>query len=158
MTSERCYLVGDSSVDGYLVSVDRSMLIFIYLYIFPSRRTSLEVPAQQLEPYRAQRPHSTPTKHASGLALRFGLGFWVGAVAAVSRSRKQSHVGQKIPYSLMTKPYFIETAPFYAGTPTSEEIRLLGRIYAINSCSLSRGMYVIRRESTREYRAGVSSR
>ena len=49
-------------------------------------------------------------------------------MAAVSRSQKQSHVGQKNPYSLVTKPYFIETESGYAGT--CEEVRLRGQFYA----------------------------
>ena len=45
----------------------------------------------------AQRPHGKATKHASGLGLALGLGFRVGAVAAVSRSRKQYHRRGKTP-------------------------------------------------------------
>ena len=55
--------------------------------ICPGRRAPLDVLTQQLEPFQAQRPHAKPTKQASGL----GLGFRVGVVAAVSRSRKQYH-------------------------------------------------------------------
>ena len=63
-----------------------------------------------------------------GLALGLALEFRVGVVADVSRSRKYLTVEQKISYSLVAKPYFIETAvSFYAGA--SEEVRLRGQIY-----------------------------
>ena len=56
------------------------------------------------------------------LGLGLGLEFRVGMVAAASRSRKTCQVPGMIspsarePLTLVTKPYFIETASFYAGT------------------------------------------
>ena len=65
--------------------------------ICPGRRAPLDVLTQQLEPFQAQRPHAKPTKQASGLGSELGLR--VGVVAAVNRSRKQSHRRAKIPQS-----------------------------------------------------------
>ena len=98
--------------------------------VLPSR---VDLPAQAnflrcariatiMEPFQGQRPHGIPTKHASGLGL--GLGFRVGVVAAVSRSRKQSHRRAKNPSQSSDKICFIKTVSFHAGK--SEEVRLCG--------------------------------
>lgn len=51
--------------------------------------------------------------------VRLGLGFRVGVVVVVSRSRKLHHRREKnIPYRLVTKPYLIETASYDSGTKT----------------------------------------
>ena len=81
--------------------------------------------------YSRAFPSTATPPHTNQAASGLGLGFRVGVVAAVSRSRKQSHRGAKSPLRLLTIP-FIKTASFYAGT--SQQVRLRGQIYA--SCPI----------------------
>ena len=85
--------------------------------------------------------HSDPTlqRPSRPLVPRLGLDFRVGVVAAVSRSRKRyHHRAKKMPHSLATKPYFLETASlFVRARLTSEEVRLRGQIYSSWKCSPS---------------------
>ena len=64
------------SLYSFSFSLSFFCLCFLFLIsrrsICPRRRASLHVPAQQLEPFRAQRPHGRAAKHASGLGLGSG--------------------------------------------------------------------------------------
>ena len=80
----------------------------------PAQAQPSYVHAQQLEPFKAQRPHGKPTKPASGLLwLGLGLGFRVEVMVAVSRSLTQNHLqGKNSRYSLVQKPISMQQHHF----------------------------------------------